>query len=92
MTAILSLLGINRWVALAIAAFALSGAVWWAIDAIGDRREAKVRDQIEQKDQKGAENVRDTAEETLRELGGLPDVDDIDDSLRATGGLREDLQ
>ena len=92
MTAILSLLGVNRMVAAGLLVTLLFGAGWWVFDAIGDRREARVRDQIEQQDQKGAENVRDTAENTLRELGGLPDADDIDDSLRATGGLREDPQ
>ena len=91
-TAILSLLGVNRMVAAGLLVTLLFGAGWWVFDAIGDRREARVRDQIEQQDQKGAKNVRETAEETLRELGGLPDADDIDDSLRATGGLREDPQ
>lgn len=43
MTAILNLLGINRLAAYGIVVLGLLAAVWWAVDAIGDAREAKLR-------------------------------------------------
>lgn len=39
---------LSRLYAYGIGAVLLSGALWWAIDAIGDRREQKVIDQIEE--------------------------------------------
>ena len=51
--------------------------------------EAGVRDATQafiEVDREGAENVRDTAEDVLRDLGS---IDDPDELLRETGGLRD---
>ena len=69
------------------------GAVLVLVWAYGAQRYANgVRDTTQAfvaADEEGARDVRKTAEETLRNLVGMSD-DDIIDSLRGNGGLRED--
>ena len=75
-----------RGIAAAAAVAALLGGIWWMRhDAYRDGVKAAT-DQFLAADRKGAEDARATAARVLRDLA---DVDDVDELLTRTDGLRD---
>jgi hypothetical protein len=81
-----SLLSTRTLVVLGLLAAALAGLWWFGNERYHAGVRATTADFVKQ-DMEGAKDVRRIAEDTLRRIGDNPDVDEL---LRATGGLRED--
>lgn len=81
---------LGPWGKVAVAAAIVAG-VWFYGQHKYSRGVADTTAAFIEADQKGAENVRETAAKALRDLAGLG-ADDLDERLRANGGLREDTE